>query len=254
MIPIVDGSLQVQDGVKGNTVNSKTAQLCHIANGIGCNAAHIIIHDAHIHALCRFPCHDLHHGVPHLAVLQNEVFRINEFFRLFQGIQHIRKHGISQCVICNALTGYCRKAALPLHPTESLRQTGIPFLHAAQRFGRLCLHMRLLQTLTDRFPAPLVAETQIQHRPRNRHGQNDHQPQCPIGALFPAGKDVHFQYHRKNGQHNAEPGGIRCKQTERQIKPDSLNCSGRQHRQYPANHFFQNAIPFFCCQILIFRI
>ena len=46
--------------------------------------AEIVIHDADGNAICRLALKNIQNGVPHIAFLNNKIFKKNIFFRFFQ--------------------------------------------------------------------------------------------------------------------------------------------------------------------------
>ena len=250
VVPVVDGSFQIEHGVKGEAVDPQIPQLHHVQHGIGGDTAQVVIHDPHIHALGSFPCHNLHHGVPHGAVFNNEILHIDRFPGAFQGGEHILVHVLSQRIVGCPLTGHHRESRLLLYPAEGLGQPGVDPLKLRILRSLRCRHMLLclLQLLTDGLPAPFIADAQIQHRPRHREGKDDDQPEHPVSPLVPAGKDIQLQYHREHGQSPGQNRGIGRQPAEQEPDPQPLHDDGRQNRQNMADHFFHSVLPLCYCQ------
>ena len=77
-------------------LDTKRFQAFRIIGGQSRDLAHAVVHDAHIHTLCRLVGQYLKDAAPHEAFRSDEIFKEDEFLSILQFFQHCFKLSLSR--------------------------------------------------------------------------------------------------------------------------------------------------------------
>ena len=246
VVAVVGRSLQGEEGIERHAGNALLCQLPGVAEVEGGDAAQIVVHHPHVHALPQLVLQHLHHGVPHLPRLDDEILDVDGALGAFHITQHIREHIVSQRIVPHRLGLAQGIPGFPLQPADGLLHALFP------RKGRLAHRERMgitaalhtLQPLFQRLRRPLIAEKQVQQRAHQRHRQDDEQPQQLVGALVPLDDDEQHHKDRRHRQQRHDQRRIGGQPLHQQNVPQHLQGHGGDDDQHTAHDLSHVNTPF----------
>ena len=191
VVPVVHGQRKHRnEPVESHALYAVPFQLGLEVLGQNAQAAHVVVHQAHVHALGRLAHQYAAHGLPHFALGKDEVFQINGFLGLLQVLQHGGKQLFANGVVGHAgvlLQGVWAAladvAGCGAHTGMLGLQRGNGLLIGCgeQRFQR---RAGLGQGMAHPAGGLLVAQNQVQQPAEQRGQRDENDPQQLVGGVF----------------------------------------------------------------------
>ncbi len=234
---VVQRSPNGQHRIEGDAAYAAFYKLTPVAGGERGYAAEVVVYHAHIQPVAHLAPHDVQHRVEHLAVVDDEILRIDEFFRALHVAQHIRKHIVAEGIVFRALVCEHGRAGLFAQVGERLRKARLFGAYLAKyravvgRFVRRCGG----EPARQRARRALVSEQQIQRRARQRERQYDQQPQRFVRRLLSLYDDVEHEKYGQYGENEVYHRRIRGQPAYQRHQQQHLYRKRRQNGYDPAH-------------------
>ena len=239
VVPVVEaGGEHRHKGVEDAAADPLLLQHLAVMGGEGQQAAHVVVHHPHVQPLPGLPLQDLQDGVPHLALLDDEVFQEDVMPGLFQLLQHplelrlprgeVFHRGVLEGGraggaqdIPGLVGGVGAEAVDGLQGVEP-HQVDVP--EAPLQPGHL-------------FPlvgAELVAaEQEVDQPPEHRHQQDGDDPGDLVGGIQLAADDVKHSHNADEDVEGVEIDKIFLEPQQHQQQQDELGHNGGPHHGDP---------------------
>ena len=185
---IIDRAAHEYGGVERDAFDPARTERGAICSRAGGDAAQIIIHHPHIHAVPRLLRKYFQNFPPQHSIFNDKVFQIDEFFRRFQRREHRCSRIVAEPIEIGFFVAARGVAALARHHGEGLHGARIHFeFFETKRVLRGREGRKRFSALQNarpqRFSGSPVAKQAVQQRAGQRHCEDDQHPQHSVYTL-----------------------------------------------------------------------